>query len=108
MPTSVEPVAIGLDSSPENRREKEFNNRRARFRRQGDRRSVEWLCRRDGRQLRACWPACDGCRGGGESGCWRECEIEYYARRSTRREPSARRIGCPRKSTPSVTASSNS
>src|ERR1700730_1749942 len=60
-----------LDSSAENRRQKEFNNRRARFRRQGDRRSVEWLCRRDGRRLRACWPACNGCRGGGESGCWR-------------------------------------
>src|ERR1700730_13467753 len=37
-----------LDYSQENRRQKEFNNRRARFRRQGDRRSVEWLCRRDG------------------------------------------------------------
>lgn len=60
-----------LDSSPENRRQKEFNNRRAKVRRQGDRRSVEWLCRRDGRRLRACWPACDGCQGSGESGYWR-------------------------------------
>src|SRR5207248_2917878 len=40
-------------------------------RRQGDRRSVEWLCRRDGRRLRACWLVCDGCQGSGESGCWR-------------------------------------
>src|ERR1700738_4186522 len=45
-----------LDSSSENRRQKEFNNCRAKVRRQGDRRSVEWLCRRDGRRLRACWP----------------------------------------------------
>jgi hypothetical protein len=60
-----------LDSSPKNRREKEFDNCRAKVRRQGDRRSVEWLCRRDGRRLRACWPACDGCQGSGESGCWR-------------------------------------
>src|SRR6202035_5856805 len=51
------PVA-GLDSSSENRRQKEFNNCRGKVRRQGDRRSVEWLCRRDGRRLRACWPAC--------------------------------------------------
>jgi hypothetical protein len=60
-----------LDSSPENRRQKEFNNCRGKVRRQGDRRSVEWLCRRDGRRLRACWPACNGCQGNGESGCWR-------------------------------------
>jgi hypothetical protein len=59
-----------LDSSSENRRQKEFNNCRAKVRRQGDRRSVEWLCRRDGRRLRACSPACDGCQGSGESGCW--------------------------------------
>src|ERR1700746_2729049 len=59
-----------LDSSSENRRQKEFNNCRAKVRRQGDRRSVEWLCRRDGRRLRACWPVCDGCQGSGESGCW--------------------------------------
>src|SRR5207248_7376377 len=65
----VEPRS--LDSSSENRRQKEFNNCRAKVRRQGDRRSVEWLCRRDGRRLRACWPACDGCQGSGESGCWR-------------------------------------
>src|ERR1700738_4754750 len=63
--------AIGLDSSSGNRRQKEFNNFRAKVRRQGDRRSVEWLCRRDGRRLRACWPACDGCQGSGESDCWR-------------------------------------
>src|SRR6516162_2195716 len=61
----------GLDSSSENRRQKEFDNCCAKVRRQGDRRSVEWLCRRDGRRLRACWPACDGCQGSGESGCWR-------------------------------------
>src|SRR5947207_8254103 len=61
----------GLDSSSENRRQKEFDNCRAKVMRQGDRRCVEWLCRRDGRRLRACWPACDGCQGSGESGCWR-------------------------------------
>jgi len=70
-PVLLAEQAATLDSSAENRRQKEFNNRRARFRRQGDRRSVEWLCRRDGRRLRACWPACDGCQGSGESGCWR-------------------------------------
>src|SRR6516162_393210 len=63
--------ATSLDSSSENRRQKEFDNCCAKVRRQGDRRSVEWLCRRDGRRLRACWPACDGCQGSGESGCWR-------------------------------------
>ena len=42
-----------IDSSSGNRRPKEFNNFRAKVRRQGDRRSVEWLCRRDGRRLRA-------------------------------------------------------
>ena len=60
-----------LNSSPENRRQEEFNNRRAQVRRRADRRSVGWLCRRGGRRLRVCWPAGDGGRGGGGSGCWR-------------------------------------
>src|ERR1700730_7238345 len=68
---AVSPNHQGLDSSSGNRRQKEFNNFRAKVRRQGDRRSVEWLCRRDGRRLRACWPACDGCQGSGESSRWR-------------------------------------
>src|SRR5436189_3053586 len=37
-----------LDSSPENRRQKEFNNREAWVRQPADRRSVGWLCRRGG------------------------------------------------------------
>src|SRR5437868_950555 len=48
-----------LNSSPENRRQKEFNSRYAKVRRRGDRRSVEWLCRRGGRRLRVCCSAGD-------------------------------------------------
>src|SRR3984893_1383959 len=63
--------AIGLDSSLENRRQEEFNNRGAEVRRRVDRRSVGWLCRRGGRRLRVCWPAGAGGRDGGGSGYWR-------------------------------------
>jgi len=60
-----------LDSSSENRRQKEFNKREADVRRQADRRSAEWLCRRGGRRLRVCCRAGDGRWGDGGSGCWR-------------------------------------
>src|ERR1700730_737673 len=60
-----------LDSSLENRRQEEFNNRGAEVRRRVDRRSVGWLCRRGGRRLRVCWPAGVGGRDGGGSGYWR-------------------------------------
>jgi hypothetical protein len=60
-----------LDSSLENRRQEEFNNRGAEVRRRVDRRSVGWLCRRGGRRLRVCWPAGAGGRDGGGSGYWR-------------------------------------
>src|SRR6267142_1547911 len=60
-----------LDSTRKNRRQEEFNNHGAAIRRRADRRSVEWLCRRGGRRLRACWPAGAGGRGGGGSGYWR-------------------------------------
>src|SRR5439155_13888902 len=64
-------LTTDIRASPENRRKKEFNNCRAKVRQQADRQSVEWLCRRDGGRLRACWPVCDGCQGTGESGCRR-------------------------------------
>src|SRR5580692_10567360 len=60
-----------LDSTWENRRQEEFNNRGAQVRRRVDRRSVGWLCRRGGRRLRVCWPAGAGGRDGGGSGYWR-------------------------------------
>src|ERR1700730_4025346 len=60
-----------LDSSLENRRQEEFNNRGAQVRRRVDRRAVGWLCRRGGRRLRVCWPAGAGGRDGGGSGYWR-------------------------------------
>src|SRR6202040_3611467 len=60
-----------IDSTRENRRQEEFNNRVAQVKRPGDRRSVEWLCRRGGRRLQVCWPAGAGGWGGGGSGCWR-------------------------------------
>src|SRR5438445_6918958 len=60
-----------LDSTRENRRQEEFNNRGAQVRRRVDRRSVGWLCRRGGRRLRVCWPAGAGGRDGGGSGYWR-------------------------------------
>src|ERR1700730_15984364 len=66
--SSVVPI---LDSSLENRRQEEFNNRGAEVRRRVDRRSVGWLCRRGGRRLRVCWPAGVGGRDGGGSGYWR-------------------------------------
>src|ERR1700680_826297 len=62
---------LSLDSSLENRRQEEFNNRGAEVRRRVDRRSVGWLCRRGGRRLRVCWPAGAGGRDGGGSGYWR-------------------------------------
>jgi hypothetical protein len=46
-----------IDSARENRRQEEFNNRVAQVKRPGDRRSVEWLCRRGGRRLGVCWRA---------------------------------------------------
>jgi hypothetical protein len=46
-----------IDSTRENRRQEEFNNRVAQVKRPGDRRSVEWLCRRGGRRLGVCWRA---------------------------------------------------
>src|SRR5258708_4790240 len=76
-----------IDSSPENRRQKEFNNRGARVRRQGDRRSVEWLCRRDGRRLRVCWPAGGGGWGGGGSGYWRAGRTAVCGRRERAAQP---------------------
>src|SRR6266550_2128224 len=60
-----------LDSTRENRRREEFNNRGAQVRRRVDRRSVGWLCRRGGRRLRVCWSAGAGGRDGGGSGYWR-------------------------------------
>src|SRR6266403_5325388 len=51
-----------LDSTREDRRQEEFNNRGAQVRRRVDRRSVGWLCRRGGRRLRVCWPAGAGGR----------------------------------------------
>src|ERR1700757_1041286 len=59
------------DFSSENRRQKEFNKREADVRRQADRRSAEWLCRRGGRRLRVCCRAGNGRWGDGGSGCWR-------------------------------------
>jgi hypothetical protein len=53
---------IQLDSTRENRRQEEFNNRGAQVRRRVARRSVGWLCRRGGRRLRVCWPAGAGGR----------------------------------------------
>src|SRR2546426_11565241 len=64
-------VSAKVDSTRKNRRQEEFNNHGAAIRRRADRRSVEWLCRRGGRRLRACWPAGAGGRGGGGSGYWR-------------------------------------
>src|SRR6202035_4794299 len=61
----------GLDSTRENRRQEEFNNRGAEVRRRVARRSVGWRCRRGGRRLRVCWPAGAGGRDGGGSGYWR-------------------------------------
>jgi hypothetical protein len=48
------PVPDQLDSTRENRRQEEFNNRSAQVRRRVDRRSVGWRCRRGGRRLRVC------------------------------------------------------
>jgi predicted acyl esterase len=48
---------VTIDSTRENRRQEEFNNRVAQVKRPGDRRSVEWLCRRGGRRLGVCWRA---------------------------------------------------
>ena len=78
-----------LDSSPENRRQKEFNSRDAEVRRPADRRSVEWLGRRGGRRLRACWRVGDGGRGGDGSGCWRAGRRAVCGRtkRAARPEP---------------------
>ena len=70
-----------LDSSPENLRQKEFNNRDAEVRRRADRRSVGWLCRRGGRRFRACCPAGDGHRGDGGSGCGRVVRRAVCGRR---------------------------
>ncbi len=60
-----------LDSSSGNQRQEDSKNREAWVRRPADRRSVEWLGRRGGRRLRACWRVGDRGRGGDGSGCWR-------------------------------------
>src|SRR5258705_13877581 len=59
-----------LDSSSGNQRQEDSKNREAWVRRPADRRSVEWLGRRGGRRLRACWRVGDRGRGGGGRGCW--------------------------------------
>jgi hypothetical protein len=81
------PPEYKLDSSPENRRQKEFKNREARVRRPADRRSVGWHCRRGGRRLRACWRAGDRGRVGGGSGCWRGDRRAVCGRRERAARP---------------------
>src|SRR5260221_14362357 len=76
-----------LDSTRENRRQEEFNNRGAQVKRPGDRRSVEWLCRRGGRRLRVCWPAGAGGWGGGGSGYWRAGRPAGWGRRGKAGRP---------------------
>src|SRR6202040_3610130 len=78
-----------IDSTRENRRQEEFNNRFAQVKRPGDRRSVGWLCRRGGRRLRACWRAGAGDWGGGGSGYWRAGRTAVCGRRerAAQREP---------------------
>src|SRR5258708_25126098 len=76
-----------LDSTRENRRQEEFNNRGAEVKRPGDRRSVEWLCRRGGRRLRVCWPAGAGGWGGGGSGYWRAGRTAVCGRRERAAQP---------------------
>src|SRR3984893_17539893 len=76
-----------LDSTRENRRQEEFNNRVAQVKRPGDRRSVEWLCRRGGRGVRVCWPAGAGGWGGGGSGYWRAGRTAVCGRRERAAQP---------------------
>src|ERR1700688_1277286 len=76
-----------LDSTRENRRQEEFNNRVAQVKRPGDRRSVEWLCRRGGRRLRVCWPAGAGGWGGGGTGYWRAGRTAVCGRRERAAQP---------------------
>src|SRR6202011_4718116 len=76
-----------LDSTRENRRQEDFNNRVAQVKRPGDRRSVEWLCRRGGRRLRVCWPAGAGGWGGGGSGYWRAGRTAVCGRRERAGHP---------------------
>src|ERR1700732_5622124 len=76
-----------LDSTRENRRQEEFNNRVAQVKRPGDRRSVEWLCRRGGRRLRVCWPAGAGGWGGGGRGHWRAGRTAVCGRRERAAAP---------------------
>src|SRR6201997_4752696 len=76
-----------LDSTRENRRQEEFNNRVAQVKRPGGRRSVEWLCRRGGRRLRVCWPAGAGGWGGGGSGYWRAGRTAVCGRRERAATP---------------------
>src|SRR5580704_6496582 len=76
-----------LDSTRENHRQEEFNNRVAQVKRPGDRRSVEWLCRRGGRRLRVCWPAGAGGWGGGGSGYWRAGRTAVCGRRERAAQP---------------------
>ena len=78
-----------LDSSSGNQRQEDSKNREAWVRRPADRRSVEWLGRRGGRRLRACWRVGDGGRGGDGSGCWRAGRRAVCGRtkRAARPEP---------------------
>src|SRR6201981_2043230 len=78
---------VSLDSTRENRRQEEFNNRVAQVKRPGGRRSVEWLCRRGGRRLRVCWPAGAGGWGGGGSGYWRAGRTAVCGRRERAAQP---------------------
>src|ERR1700757_1791357 len=75
-----------IDSTRENRRQGEFNNRGAQVRRRVDRRSVGWLCRRGGRRLRVCWPAGAGGRDGGGSGYWRAGRTGVCGRQEEERD----------------------
>src|ERR1700719_3687037 len=88
-------AAALLDSTRENRRQEEFNNRVAQVKRPGDRRSVEWLCRRGGRRLRVCWPAGAGGWGGGESGYWRAGRTAVCATGTRRSENASARLRRP-------------
>src|SRR5271166_5962960 len=67
----------------------EFNNCvvAAKVRRQADRRSVGWLCRRGGMRFPTCWAAGDRRQGGGGSGCWRADRRAVCGRRERAVQP---------------------
>src|SRR5260221_11866918 len=80
-------AATALDSSSGNQRQEDSKNREAWVRRPADRRSVEWLGRRGGRRLRACWRVGDRGRGGDGNGCWGAGPRAAFGRKKKTRRP---------------------